>query len=66
MAGCLWAQSSYGRVFNDTESEVLWLVIGAPEAELERGEEHDKTRFYPIDPKQLPKELAGAVWPPKA
>jgi hypothetical protein len=66
MAGYLWAQRSYGRVFNDTESEVLWLVIGAPEAELERGEEQDKTRFYPIDPKQLPKELAGAVWPPKA
>jgi mannose-6-phosphate isomerase-like protein (cupin superfamily) len=54
------------QVFNDTESEVLWLIIGAPEAELKRGEEHDKTRFYPIDPTQLPKELAGAVWPPKA
>jgi mannose-6-phosphate isomerase-like protein (cupin superfamily) len=54
------------QVFNDRESEVLWLIIGAPEAELERGEEYDKTRFYPIDPTQLPKELAGAVWPPKA
>ena len=54
------------QVFNDTESEVLWLIIGAPEAELEPGEEHDKTLFYPIDPKQLPKELAGVAWPPGA
>lgn len=53
------------QVFNDTESEVLWLIVGAPEAELKPGQERDQTLFYPIDPKQLPKELDGVVWPPK-
>lgn len=52
------------QVFNDLETETLWLIIGAPEAELEPGEENDKTVFYPTDPKQLPKELDGVVWPP--
>lgn len=52
------------QVFNDTESEVLWLIVGAPEAELEPHEVSDKSLFYPVDPKQLPKELAGCEWPP--
>ena len=52
------------QVFNDTESEALWLIVGAPEAELEPGQKIDKTVYYPTDPKQLPKELDGAVWPP--
>ena len=26
------------QVFNDTESEVLWLIVGAPEREFEPGE----------------------------
>ena len=51
--------------FIDTESEVLWLIIGAPEeAELLPGAISDKALFYPVDPKQLPKELAGVEWPP--
>jgi mannose-6-phosphate isomerase-like protein (cupin superfamily) len=54
------------QVFNDTENEALWLIVGAPEAELEPGQEPDKILFYPTDPKQLPKELAGAAWPPTA
>src|ERR1700675_4037709 len=53
------------QVFNDTESEVLWLIVGAREAELEPREVADKSLFYPVDPKQLPKELAGSEWPPK-
>jgi mannose-6-phosphate isomerase-like protein (cupin superfamily) len=53
------------QVFNDTESEVLWLIVGAPEAELEPHEVGDMSLYYPVDPKQLPKELAGSVWPPK-
>ena len=53
------------QVFNDTESEVLWLIVGAPEAELEPHEASDKSLFYPVDPRQLPKELAGSEWPPK-
>jgi len=56
------------QVFNDTENDVLWLIIGAPEeVELLPGA---KTKpapslIYPVDPKQLPKELAGVEWPPK-
>ena len=54
------------QVFNDTESEVLWLIVGAPEeVELLPGSTADKSAFYPVDPKQLPQELAGVVWPPK-
>jgi hypothetical protein len=39
--------------------------FGAPEAELEPHEASDKSLFYPVDPRQLPKELAGSEWPPK-
>ena len=53
------------QVFNDTESDVLWLIVGAPEAELEPHEVGDMGLYYPVDPKQLPKELAGSEWPPK-
>lgn len=52
------------QVFNDTDSDVLWLIVGAPEMELDPGQEHDKTLFYPSDPTQLPRELAGVQWPP--
>ena len=53
------------QVFNDTDEEVLWLIIGAPEKELEEREPHDMKVYYPVDPTQLPKELAGVNWPPK-
>jgi mannose-6-phosphate isomerase-like protein (cupin superfamily) len=53
------------QVFNDTESDVLWLIVGAPEDELEPHEVGDMSRYYPVDPKQLPKELAGTEWPLK-
>ena len=56
------------QVFNDTPEEVLWLIIGAPE-ELEflqgSKSEMDLSLIYPVDPKQLPKELDGVEWPPK-
>lgn len=56
------------QVFNDTDSEVLWLIIGAPE-ELEflQGSKSkmDLSHIYPTDPTQLPKELDGVQWPPK-
>ena len=55
------------QVFNDTDEEVLWLIIGAPE-ELEflKGSQSqmDLSGIYPVDPKQLPPELSGVVWPP--
>jgi mannose-6-phosphate isomerase-like protein (cupin superfamily) len=52
------------QVFNDTDEEVLWLIAGAPEKELEDGEPHDMKVYYPVDPKQLPQELDGVTWPP--
>ena len=57
------------QVFNDTDAEVLWLIVGAPEElELLQGAKSkiDLSLIYPEDPKQLPKELAGVEWPPKA
>ena len=56
------------QVFNDTDAEVLWLILGAPEElELLQGAKSkiDLSLIYPVDPKQLPKELSGAEWPPK-
>ena len=56
------------QVFNDTEREVLWLIIGAPEeVELLPGAntKPDMSLIYPVDPTQLPKELTGVGWPPK-
>jgi quercetin dioxygenase-like cupin family protein len=52
------------QVFNDTEETVLWLITGAPDNEVPKGETPDLTKFYPSDPKQLPPELAGVCWPP--
>ena len=55
------------QVFNDTESDVLWLIVGAPEkAETVPGAKTDMSLFYPVDPKQLPKELVGVEWPRKS
>jgi len=56
------------QVFNDTETDVLWLIVGAPEeTEFMPGVKikPDMSLSYPVDPTQLPKELAGVQWPPK-
>ncbi len=67
--GVLVGPDQLRQVFNDTDAEVLWLIIGAPE-ELEflQGSKSkmDLSLIYPTDPTQLPKELAGVQWPPKA
>jgi mannose-6-phosphate isomerase-like protein (cupin superfamily) len=63
--GVLVGPAQLRQVFNDTDTEVLWLIIGAPEQELEAGETLDQKLLYPVDPTQLPKELTGVVWPPK-
>src|SRR5262245_54872635 len=63
--GVLVGPECLRQVFNDTETEVLWLIIGAPEKELESGEVLDQKLLYPTDPKQLPKELNGVAWPPE-
>lgn len=52
------------QIFNDTDTETLWLIVGAPEAELEPHQNGDMSLFYPTNPKQLPHELDGCVWPP--
>jgi hypothetical protein len=64
--GVLVGPEHLRQVFNDTEAEVLWLIVGAPEQELEPGETLDQKLVYPVDPKQLPKELDGVAWPPKS
>ena len=65
--GVLVGPEQLRQVFNDTDDEVLWLIVGAPE-ELEflQGSKSkiDLSLIYPVDPKQLPKELAGVEWPP--
>ena len=66
--GVLVGPDQLRQVFDDTDTEVLWLIIGAPE-ELEllptAKTKPDLSLIYPTDPMQLPKELAGVQWPPK-
>jgi mannose-6-phosphate isomerase-like protein (cupin superfamily) len=53
------------QIFNDTPDESLWLIVAAPQ-ERQSGAKVDPSFFYPEDPKSLPAELAGRVWPPHA
>jgi mannose-6-phosphate isomerase-like protein (cupin superfamily) len=66
--GVLVGPDQLRQVFNDTDAEVLWLIVGAPE-ELEllptAQTKPDLSLIYPVDPKQLPQELNGVAWPPK-
>jgi mannose-6-phosphate isomerase-like protein (cupin superfamily) len=64
-SGVLVGPEMMRQIFNDTDSDILWLIIGAPEREFGPGEVFDIKRFWPTDPKQLPKELEGVTWPPK-
>ena len=67
-AGVLVGADQLRQVFNDTDSEVLWLIVGAPEeTELlpDAKTKPDMSVIYPVDPKQLPEELAGVAWPPE-
>jgi len=65
--GVLVPPEQMRQVFNDTDEEVLWLIIGAPE-ELEflKGSQSDMdlSLIYPEDPTQLPPEMGAHVWPP--
>jgi mannose-6-phosphate isomerase-like protein (cupin superfamily) len=66
--GVLVGPGQLRQVFNDTESDVLWLIVGAPEeVEFLPGAKTkpDMSLIYPVDPKQLPKELGGVEWPPR-
>jgi mannose-6-phosphate isomerase-like protein (cupin superfamily) len=65
--GVLVGPDQLRQVFNDTDEEVLWLIIGAPEEmEFLKGSlsDMDLSLIYPTDPKQLPPELDGVEWPP--
>ncbi|MFO0775276.1 MAG: cupin domain-containing protein [Nitrospiraceae bacterium] len=62
--GVLVGPSVLRQVFNDSDSEVLWLILGAPDKESESGK-IDLKEYYPQDPTLLPPELKGATWPPK-
>ena len=67
--GVLVGPGQLRQVFNDTDAEVLWLIVGAPE-ELEllpsATSKSDMSLVYPVDPTQLTKELTGVEWPPKS
>lgn len=66
--GVLVGPEQLRQVFNDSETDALWLIVGAPEeTEFLPGAKTrpDMSLIYPVDPKQLPKELAGVQWPPK-
>lgn len=66
--GVLVGPDSLRQVFNDTDSDVLWLIIGAPEETEflpDARTTPDLSLIYPTDPTQLPAELAGVQWPPK-
>jgi mannose-6-phosphate isomerase-like protein (cupin superfamily) len=66
--GVLVGPDQLRQVFNDTEAEALWLIVGAPEeVEFLPGAKPkpDLALVYPVDPTQLPSELAGVEWPPK-
>jgi hypothetical protein len=67
--GVLVGPDELRQVFNDTDAEVLWLIVGAPE-EVEflpdAKTKADMSLIYPVDPTQLPKELRGVEWPPKS
>lgn len=65
--GVLVGPGELRQVFNDTDEDVLWLIIGAPEeVEFLAGGKPDMSLIYPVDPKQLPPELAGISWPPQS
>lgn len=67
--GVLVGPEQVRQVFNDTDEEVLWLIVGAPEElELLQGANSpiDLSLIYPTEPTALPRELDGVEWPPKA
>jgi mannose-6-phosphate isomerase-like protein (cupin superfamily) len=65
--GVLVGPNQLRQAFNDSEQDVLWLVVGAPEEpEGLPGPQFNLSLFYPVDPKQLPPELTGKEWPPKS
>jgi mannose-6-phosphate isomerase-like protein (cupin superfamily) len=65
LGGVLVGPSILRQIFNDLDSEVLWLIVAAPEKEFEPEEAGNLSLIYPVDPRQLPPELQDVEWPPK-
>jgi hypothetical protein len=63
--GVLVGPAMLRQVFNDSDTETLWLIVGAPEKEFESGQV-DLKQIYPVEPIQLPPELKDVAWPPSA
>jgi quercetin dioxygenase-like cupin family protein len=57
---------SMRQVFNDTDEEALWLVVGAPPEAANTLEmsEAQLRRLYPEGPRVLPPELGGGEFRP--
>ncbi len=58
--GVLVGPSVLRQIFNDSDTEVLWLIVGAPDKEFEPGP-IDLKQIYPVDPTQLPPQLKGGA-----
>ena len=61
--GVLVGPSVLRHVFNDSDGEVLWLIVGAPDKDFKSGKV-DLKQHCPVDPTQLPAELNGVQWLP--
>jgi len=64
--GVLAGPDRLRQMFNDADTEVLRLIIGAPEeTELLSGakSKSNMSQVYPADPTPLPKDLAGVAIP---
>jgi len=57
---------SVRQVFNDTDAEALWLVVGAPVEAANTLEMSEETlrELYPDGPRALPPELGGGEYAP--
>jgi quercetin dioxygenase-like cupin family protein len=62
--GVLVGPEMLRQVFNDSDQDALWLIVGAPEEQIDPTDPSIRALLYPRDPKELPKELAGVTWPP--
>lgn len=57
---------SMRQIFNDTDTDALWLVVGAPQSPANTLEmsEAQLRRLYPEGPRVLPPELGGGEFRP--
>ncbi len=63
----LVAPDTARQVFNDTEGDALWLVVGAPREGVSSTLEMSAellARMYPEGPRALPPELGGGQFEP--